>query len=891
MAGNINQTGGGSGIVVEGAYGIQLYVKGGTDYYCLTCLYNAKPEDGDTNRVYSNEFVENQNFFEFYLTPKEGQPSAASIPSQLSYNELFTYDSDTDFTGSEVYIRNDSPLHRYLNNTTDSSGTLYSEYINTLKPYLYFGKIYPKSEADSIIQIETYFMKDFTLEALPEHQRTDNMREFLGVCFDQMYSKLYYKIRDVLRMSDPWEVKGEYLHYLLETFGTTSIIPSGWNGWDLDRFFIQNLPALLKRKGTYCALYGLFRFLTNTINRLNIYEQWHELLPSSAPFQGTHSISADSIEAYCYANDYEWQEHLYNDYYANSESSTTTSAATLGEKIFTVEGDDPLPRVAGQYVFITCPSASDWMEGYVTSYDSSNKKLTVNVTAAPIFDDEEGESAEPHSPWSIYYPVMAGAGMRYYANLDPYPFTKTTSWTSLPSSAETDPPTRAGCEDLRLSPHYRVEMDLSTEPINDTSIIDIATERVLLEKFEELRPVARFCNYSILLALLTDFSGRYIDIYNGFYNAYAKTKCCVDIVDPLPCCFVFHNRSNTATSITFYHNLHTKDILVQTYTDDGTQYVPPYNRFIPKNIKVEDDNNVTIELHSAQKFYAFVTSSSDDCYPNDASWLPVSELPSVPVSGEKYRDALWMVYERNRISATNKPKYEMFPISDMIDGLPHYVDFYAPSSAAYTYESITAKADYQSGARTGVTRTYTHNLATPAVIVEVFEITGDDQIKIIPDSVSIVDENRVTVTINEPSKYYNICIKKLSNSPYIRTKYDVVHDIDSLKLGDGSTLEWDARGENKLESEIPSAYYHVNSWDIYEMNRYSNGTGYNSWGIKFTIDVYEDINITEIGLFDENDDILFYSKCSAVAVAGGLDILGGVRLTLWYTIEYYDIEQ
>ena len=114
------------------------------------------------------------------------------------------------------------------------------------------------------------------------------------------------------------------------------------------------------------------------------------------------------------------------------------------------------------------------MEGYVTSYDSSNKKLTVNVTAAPIFDDEEGESAEPHSPWSIYYPVMAGAGMRYYANLDPYPFTKTTShghhYLQVPRLTHQQ---RAGCEDLRLSPHYRVEMDLSTEPINDTSIIDI----------------------------------------------------------------------------------------------------------------------------------------------------------------------------------------------------------------------------------------------------------------------------------------------------------------------------------------------------------------------------------------------------------------------------------
>lgn len=185
-----------SGVIVDNAYGIELYIKGLTNYYRLTCLYKPKSSDYNTSRKYSIEEVDTINLFEFTLTPKASADGAAFYPSELSYDELFTNDPDTEFTGSEIYIKKGSPLHYYL----ATNG--YDEYININTPYLYFGKLYPKSAEDNTIQIETYFMKDYALNALPETNRTENLREFLGVAFDQLYSQVYNKMRNILRLSE-----------------------------------------------------------------------------------------------------------------------------------------------------------------------------------------------------------------------------------------------------------------------------------------------------------------------------------------------------------------------------------------------------------------------------------------------------------------------------------------------------------------------------------------------------------------------------------------------------------------------------------------------------------------------------------------------------------------
>lgn len=838
------------GLVVQGSYGIELYIKGSTDYYRLTCLYYPKLSDSNVSRVYSNDLIETQNLFEFVLLPKAGEVGAPTNPSDLSYDELFTYEDETDFTGSEIYIRNDSPLHRYLSNFG------YSEYINVLKPYLYLGKLYPKDSSNNIISIETYFMKDYVVDALPEHQRTDNVREFLGVAFDQLYTQQYYKFRDILRQSDPDEMKNEYLQYLLETFGTTSIIPVGENTWDLDRFFIRNLPALLKRKGAYSAIYGIFRFLTNTTNRLNIYEQWHEKISEGAPYD------YESIQDYCESNNNVWQEHLWDEYYIGTVTTSTSAELNLGIKNFVT--NEIFDTSVGKYISLKYDT-SNYMEGTVLAYDVGTKSLSADITSVVgrgIYDS-----------WTISFPITAGCGKRFYSDINPYP------------TKDDDPL-------LISSPHYRIEMDLSTEPLRQYQIIDSGIANVIMDKFEELRPVSKFCVYSTLMKMVTDFSGQYLDTYNGLYFAYCKTKCLIPIYPPLQGCFIFYSRSLTKTTIRIFHELGTEDILVQTYYDTGEAYKPPYTRFYPADIKILDKNNVEITLSEPISFYAFIVGVVNG-QGDVATDIPKEDLPIATLTGSTEQTGFWTVwnrkidtgYEHEIIPAT----YSTLPV---LAGGNHVVEI-APSGSNDEYREVTIHCDTTYGAvnyfstpilPSGSTEySIEHGLGTTAVIIDVFEVipSGSDNYlkKFMPTEIVIVDEDNIYVLTDDNTKKIRIFVKRLTDTPFIRFRSDIVQDINYVVLGNG-TGSWSPTitTSGSMQSPIPSSSYVLKDVIVYDRNLTDDAGGYDTFNVKIVIDILNDINITEVGLYNIDNNMLFYSRCSDIFV------LEGNQLNFYYEI-------
>jgi hypothetical protein len=783
-----SMTGFNQGIVVPNSYGIELYIKGGTNYYRLTCVYKPKTSDYSTTRLYSSDDVDTQNLWEFTLTPKAGEPGATSNPSELSYAELFTYDSDTDFTGSEIYIKKGSPLHNYIVNTGHT-------YINTRKPWLYFGKLYPKNEVDSSILVETYSMKDYALDALPEHQRSNNIREFFGVAFDGMYSQVYYKIREILTLSDPWEVREDYLHYLLQTFGITSIMPSGSTEYDLDRFLIQNLPALLKRKGTYDALQGFFRFLTRSTNRLNIYEQWHELLPSGAPYP------YDSIETYCTSAGYDWQEHLWTKYY-----------------------------------------------------------------------DEVS--------------ISAGAGLRYYNDPEihydyPYPALLGSTWTSCSSGAtETDPPTATGHGDLRISPHYRVEVDLSTEPIQLRKIIDADTYTIMLEKFEQLRPVARFCEtYGCVMKLDSDFTGRNLDTYDGLYTAFARTKCLRPVYGPLPGNYIFSNRSNTSTTLNIYHALGTKDLLVQLYiNNESTRERMPYTRFIPKNIIIVDEDNITIELEHPQRFYAFIASDYSNI--DSTTVIPITGSSPYDIPDSIYYTPILEILEEDDDTTIRTSIYPAeHGIEEPAFGQLHYMDTDTPDGNS-TYYEIALEKSYVTGSLTGSTSYIVeHDLKTPGILVEVFELFGyGEKKKVMAEDIIITSIDTVEVYVESSTSDYEVVVKKITDWAFLRTIDDLMYELDTLVLGEGlSTATWNplSTPSGSLQDEISPSAYEVESFVLYNAN-----SDYPTYNVKAVVNILENINITEAGLVDKYDEygdkMIFYTSCSPI------EALKGTRLVLYF---------
>lgn len=77
-----------------------------------------------------------------------------------------------------------------------------------------------------------------------------------------------------------------------------------------------------------------------------------------------------------------------------------------------------------------------------------------------------------------------------------------------------------------------------------------------------------------------------------------------------------------------------------------------------------------------------------------------------------------------------------------------------------------------------------------------------------------------------------------------------------------------------LQDEIDSSYYTVRSFDKYDAT-----SEYSTYNIKVVIDINRNINITEAGLFNTSDELVYYTTCSPIFAAEG------TRLTLYYTLE------
>lgn len=187
--------------------------------------------------------------------------------NDLVTKNVSSQDSPDFDNGSSVYFRKDSYFHTWLKNNT----TLYGDYINPNIEWLYFGKIYLTSSGYYRIVYDG--LKNFALRALPEHNRTDTVKDLFDVFFDKIYNIPYTGTKDLLTLLDAFEIDEDFLYYLAEMYSID--IPTIFNE-QTKREFVSNIIYMLKRKGTYSSLYLIWQlFLGNTLNKLNVYERWH----------------------------------------------------------------------------------------------------------------------------------------------------------------------------------------------------------------------------------------------------------------------------------------------------------------------------------------------------------------------------------------------------------------------------------------------------------------------------------------------------------------------------------------------------------------------------------------------------------------------------------------
>ena len=191
---------------------------------------------------------------------------------KMKYNGLestFSLATSAVNISDEMYFRKDSFFHFWL-----SRQPQYENYVNLERTFSFFGKIWPVTGFSDVYSIEFEGMKDFSVRAIPTHNQTINLVEFIQTYFDRVHHEVYTMTKTLWSLFDPREVNIKWLRYIARIYGLE--IDENLNEQSL-REWVENLIYLLKRVGTYNAIYIIGRlFLGDTPNKLNVYERWGE---------------------------------------------------------------------------------------------------------------------------------------------------------------------------------------------------------------------------------------------------------------------------------------------------------------------------------------------------------------------------------------------------------------------------------------------------------------------------------------------------------------------------------------------------------------------------------------------------------------------------------------
>lgn len=193
--------------------------------------------------------------------------------SDLSVNDIL----ENDYHGCELYFRKDSSFYSFIENYPDYiTYGLYDEYnngcININQEFVFCGNLTTVNSDNGTIQVKYWGYKNYAISALPYNNRTPKLTEFLNTFFDRLYTSQYNLFKYILKLSDPHEVNIDYLYYIAQMHDMT--VPS-FISEEKKRNFVAALPELMKRKGTYYSLFVIWKILTSTINKLNIFERWN----------------------------------------------------------------------------------------------------------------------------------------------------------------------------------------------------------------------------------------------------------------------------------------------------------------------------------------------------------------------------------------------------------------------------------------------------------------------------------------------------------------------------------------------------------------------------------------------------------------------------------------
>jgi len=476
--------------------------------------------------------------------------------------------------------------------------------------------------------------------------------------------------------------------------------------------------------------------------------------------------------------------------------------------------------------------------------------------------------------WFEFYnlPPSGGAGDAWYSQFNPSgaptPNPYTIDWDAYPTHTLIEPScsmvSAAPSGNPVISPHYIVEVDLSSEPIGDRFgddwILNQFYADELVRNWEYARPVNKYVQYQHLLspAAAQNRTGEPESLYPltslGYFNTAFTGSQLLSGGSPTPSggevAFVY-TQYGPSTTWTITHDLSAAHIVIQCWTPQSGPSFYPMERIVPDTAIVTDPNTLTITFGEPVGGIACIAG-----YIPNVSFEYHQVVPTNPWS---------VVHSLGTTAPSGYPDGSVINFYDLPAPLdksyPETVEIIdlnrtnATWDGLETGEAFVRNADYthtQTVAST--TWNINHQMNTDGTIIQCFDSSNQ---LIEPLSVVLTDSDNTVVTFvtAQSGKAYMLYFQRnvigRINDPCDVTSMGMCPNwLGYWVVGDGGIEEYDPYISNDLQSPTASGAY----WRLWKDDE--------TYYIDFIVPTGEDLTIREVGLFNIDGELIYYSVCS-----------------------------
>lgn len=185
-----------------------------------------------------------------------------------------------------------------------------------------------------------------------------------------------------------------------------------------------------------------------------------------------------------------------------------------------------------------------------------------------------------------------GAGEYWYSQFPPA--------TDYPQGY-LSPSTLNSTDDMVLAPSYRLDLDLSVEPITNFQVLPKQISTALHYNWELTRPINRQAEYNLIYSPYTDLTGVEYSLYEAPNTGQSVTKSLDNL--SFDADNFIHIQRDALGSWVISHTLSTTDVIITAYSGD-------FGKQVPASITVVDDMRIVVEWDTPATGLVIISKAS-----------------------------------------------------------------------------------------------------------------------------------------------------------------------------------------------------------------------------------------------------------------------------------------